>query len=184
MRKSIVVVLSATLALGPALTAQAATRQRTEVEKAMGKCAASVIGGALLGAVIGNNTGDGDARRGATIGAVAGVGFCAVLIAMANDRDKRQIAEAQALAAEQGGTQTRQYVGNDGLKRSVSIKAVDFHPTPANVSAGDRAAQPDRLCRRLNTTLEVEGKGTAVVPNEVVCRNDDNTWSKVVLPTT
>lgn len=164
------------IGVAPLSQASAASRPRTEVEKAMGKCAAGILVGALAGAVIGNNSGDGDAKRGAAIGAVAGVGFCAVLMTMANERDKRQIADAQAMAAQDGIAQRRQYVGNDGLKRTVAVSSEDIYDNSLSASP--------RLCRRLNTTLEVEGKGSAVVPNEVVCRQDDGSWLKTAMPTT
>mgnify|MGYP007080555079 CR=1 FL=1 len=116
-------------------TVDPANDTRTEVDKAIGRCIASVAVGTILGAVIGNNLGDGDAGRGAAIGAGAGGALCAVMMAVANEEDKRRIAALQMRTYEQGAPQVESYVGSDNRARTI-LTSVETAP-PGDSRGGD-----------------------------------------------
>jgi len=89
---------------------------KTAVQSAIGKCAVSVGAGALLGAVIGNNSGSGNAKKGAVIGALAGSGVCGFLLYRASEEDKARIAELEleALNKPTVGTTRKQFTSTNG----------------------------------------------------------------------
>ena len=189
-KRTIAVVLALSLTASCATTG-AGGRPATEVEKAMGQCVAAVAIGALAGAIIGNNTGSGDADRGARRGALVGVGVCVVLIAMANQRDRERIAQLQIQAAANGQNQVDTYPGNDGrthrietwYKGDVPDPEYIAQPPPTAVDPTPAPAAAARLCRHVDTRLTVQGAArTATINDQIVCRNPDGQWA--VLETT
>src|SRR5689334_21701470 len=85
---------------------------RSELDKAIGRCVISVGAGAILGAIVGNNAGRGNAGRGAVIGAAAGGVLCAVMLKVARDKD--EILARQKAAVAQGGFQRTTFQGKEG----------------------------------------------------------------------
>lgn len=154
---------------------------QTAMQRTYGNCLIAIGAGAVLGAIIGNNTGSGNARRGAGTGALAGVGLCGVMMAMASAEDRRRIAEAEYAALETGQERLDTYVGDDGKQRSILVRtqaAPDrswaFTPAAADAaqpSSAEVAAPMTDICRYRQTTLSVEGAGTGALDQELVCRN-------------
>jgi hypothetical protein len=123
MRRAAAAVAVASMTVLPLGAAMADTTYRgtdqvhygkTEVEKATGKCIATVAGGALLGAGLGALIGGGKgARIGAIGGGAAGATVCAVLIANAKHKD--QIIRAQlAAASSPDGTYSSSWTDDKG----------------------------------------------------------------------
>lgn len=158
---------------------------QTAMDRARGNCVAAVLGGALLGAVIGNNVGRGSASDGAALGVVAGGLICAVLVAMANEEDRAQITLTQKAALDSGEDTVHQYVGKDGRTRTIAVASHEIDdPSPPALAASDvgvptSATITPRICRAMGTTLSVEGVGTAPSLDDYVCRNPDGTWTPV-----
>ena len=150
-----------------------ATAGSSAIERANSQCVASVLIGGVIGAAIGNNVGDGDARTGALIGVAAGGAMCAILQAMATEEDRRQIAALEAEALEAGAFREATYTVN-GKTRTVRINA-----SPAEDPAADEAGV-DRVCRTMQTDLSVESIGSHAFPDELVCRNPETlAWERV-----
>lgn len=160
---------SAALALAGLLAGCATTGgsqgPRSEVDRAIGQCVGTVLVGALLGGAIGNNTGGGDAKRGAALGAAAGGAVCAVLLAVASEKDRILAEQRTAVAA--GGLQTASYKGSDGAMRTVRTRTED---APAQV-AGET-----RICRYATSEVEVQGKGKAPLGRQLYCRDAAGDW--------
>lgn len=169
MTSKTLISIGAACALG--LAGCATTGSQTAMERARGQCGAAIIGGAILGTIIGNNTGDGDAGDGALVGAGLGVGVCAVLMSMASAEDQARIAELERQALESGAERRQAYVGQDGLERSILVRTSAVRDPGAN--AMQAAPTATRVCRTRQTTLTVEGKGEAALAEEIYCRNPE-----------
>lgn len=141
-------------------------------------CGMMVAGGAVLGAIVGNNVGDGDAGSGAVVGGVLGAGACGVWLAFENEKDKRRLLEAQLAAAQTGNAVTETWTGDDGRERTVSVatsaetQMVVASSTPTVVVDSEPVAP--RICRPMNTTVTVAGRSETL--NEVYCRTDSGDW--------
>lgn len=156
------------------LTACATTGSQTAMQRAQGQCGAALMIGLIGGAIIGNNTGDGDAREGAATGAVLGVGVCAVLMAMASAEDQARIAELERQALKSGQERTQAYVGRDGLQRSILVRTSTVADPTWSAGQNPSIAQTSpRICRTRQTTLNVEGKGEAALQQDLYCRNPE-----------
>jgi hypothetical protein len=153
---------------------------KTEVEKAHGKCVATVAGGALLGAGLGALIGG---RKGAGIGAIgggaAGATVCAVLIANAKHKD--QIIRAQmAAAASPDGSYSSSWMDDKGnpvafTAQAGAVRQVDgarLIPVRYQGANGAQMASAaldtgDRDCREVSGSFAgVKGGGL----NQLVCR--------------
>ncbi|HKO20810.1 MAG TPA: hypothetical protein VJU82_18190 [Acidobacteriaceae bacterium] len=142
---------------------------RTALERSVGTCLVSVGAGVLVDMLTNNK------RLGA--GTAVGAGLCAVVLAMNNEEDKRRVHEAQLAALNAGKDGTESYVGQDGDERVIktSVQPAD---TPANLdkqvaSDGANFVGP---CRRAQTEISVQGKGSASLDPEVVCRTAQGDW--------
>lgn len=168
--------LFAALGLAAAMTLGACqTTEPMTIQQKVAGCTAMVGGGALLGAIAGNNMGDGNARQGMAIGAAIGGASCAIWLAFENEKDKRRLVEAQLAAASQGQTYTDSWTGDDGKVRSVTVvPSNETSMVPASAPAD--AATP-MICRRLNTTATFDGRSEQM--QEVSCRDADGNWSKM-----
>ncbi|NNM75797.1 hypothetical protein HJG53_02605 [Sphingomonas sp. ID1715] len=117
---------------------------KTHVERAIGKCAASLLIGGLLGAGIGAAAGD--TRRGALIGLGAGAVVCAVLVSAASSKDKAALRAAQLEALNSGAEQTVAWQTEQGqLARTVVSPSA-----PGSVllsQAGSLQCRQDDMCR-------------------------------------
>lgn len=121
---------------------------KTNVDRAIGKCAGALVLGALLGAGIGAAAGD--AGKGAAIGAGVGAVACVVLLKIASDRDKRQIRAAQleALNAAPGAprAQTAVWTSEKGAEVRTDVTA----SAPGSVllsQAGSLQCRADDQCK-------------------------------------
>lgn len=185
MKTFVAALISLSLVAGCATTETG--QPRTAMQRAIGQCMMSVGVGAILGAVVGNNTGQGNAGRGALTGAAAGGAVCAVLLAMAGEEDRRRVEQAQVMAASTGQPQVAEYVGADGSVRRIETRAgpEQSMTLAAAASAADGSAAADasatvpatRICRSVNTSITVENKGSTQLP-QTVCRDPaTNSWA-------
>ena len=152
------------------------TRPLTTEEKIV-RCGAMVVGSALLGAAIGNNTGDGDSKDGAKVGALIGGGACAVWLAFENAADKKRLAAARDEALRDGNVITTSWKGEDGRERSVHIMPSEETPmieVSTGPSAPPLATQP-RICRKINTTATVQGRSET--HEELWCRDENGDYA-------
>lgn len=163
MKSSLLIAASA---VALTLAGCATTGTGSNVDRARGQCLLLMGGGALLGAVIGNNTGSGDAGAGAGIGLVAGTVACGVALALASEEDQRQIAAVEMEALEAGQLRQTTYIGRDGKSRTIQVNAADIND-PAAPETGART------CRTRQTTATVQGVGTHSFDQQVFCRNPD-----------
>jgi hypothetical protein len=177
--------------LSPAVPSYNSQAAEWQVDSLVARCVASVVGGAIVGGLIGAATGGNRGiGTGAAIGAGAGGVACAVMAAL-DEHDRARIKEAQIAAARTGTAQELSYVGKDGLQRKISVRprpVVARKVVPetlvrgsslpsASPSASQAAvARGERVCRTLDTSASVAGKGEATVPPQVVCRNDVGDW--------
>lgn len=154
------------------LTGCATTGSRA-LDRANAQCVATILIGGVVGAAIGNNTGSGNAGRGAAIGLAAGGAACLILQAMATEEDRRRIAALEAEALEAGEFRQASYVVN-GKARTVQI-----HATPASDPLGS-ADGGGRQCRNLQTVITVQDIGSHNFGDEMVCRNPETlAWERV-----
>jgi hypothetical protein len=165
----IIAALAAAAVLTACVTEDQAgsTTPHTAMDRAISQCAISVGAGAVLGALIGNNSGNrgGNAGRGAMVGALAGAGVCGVLLAMAHEKDKQQLAAAERAALSSGREESVRYVGDDGAARLITIAAPVAAPDPRTASSGSNS------CRLVNGNLTVAGIGSSPAPSQLWCRD-------------
>lgn len=141
---------------------------KTEVEKAMGRCAAAVIGGALLGAIAGNQSNQ--AGRGAAVGAAVGAGVCAMMMSVASSRDKENLRLLQLQAVNTGQPQAQEWRTSDGQAVSAVVNASNV------VEISAPKTQEVVQCRRANTRLTMDGQES--MTSDVVCLQGDS-WVTV-----
>lgn len=146
------------------------------MERAWQQCGVAVVGGAIIGGIIGNNTGNGDAQQGMTTGLLTGGGICAVLLAMASEEDKRRIREAEYAALETGEVREDSYIGEDGKRRTIVVRTQDAPAKTWSVPAAEDGKEAETasmtdICRYRQTTLSVESTGSGSLDAELVCRN-------------
>lgn len=142
---------------------------RSALERSVGTCIVSVGAGVLVDMLTNNK------RIGA--GTVAGAGLCAVVLAMNNEEDKRRLRESQLAALNANADRTDSYVGQDGNQRTIKT-TVAATSAPANLTA-QAAASGEKFvgpCRRTQTEISVQGKGSASLDSEVVCRTAQGDW--------
>lgn len=135
---------------------------QTEVDKAVGKCIATVAAGAALGALLGGH----NRGRGAAIGAGLGVGACAIMLAVANNRDKERLRQLQLQAANTGASQSDQWQTADGHSASATVT------TTKVVDVTAPKTQQTLKCRRTNVQLSVGGNESS--SSDIVCLQGDS----------
>lgn len=142
---------------------------RSALERSVGTCIVSVGAGVLVDMLTNKK------RLGA--GTAVGAGLCAVVLAMNNEEDKRRVHEAQLAALNAGKDRTDSYVGQDGdqrvIKTSVTPAAAPLDLNKKLASDGANFVGP---CRRTQTEISVQGKGSASLDAEVVCRTAQGDW--------
>lgn len=169
--------------------AQKIKYEKTEVEKARGKCVKAVLGGALLGALVGRAVSRDGALAGAGIGAAAGVGACAIIMANAKRADRiiaAQIASAQyqdadyktSFAADDGSSMTM-FEGRAGA--SQSIDAARLRPVRYMTLDGAQTASPvlaagAQDCRAVSSTIGGENAARTALPTQYVCRTPEGDY--------
>jgi hypothetical protein len=146
------------------------TEAKSEIDRAVGRCAASVIGGALLGAIIGNNTGRGNAGRGALIGASAGGLACTVIMAAA--REKAALLDSQRAAIAAGADSRQEIRAKDGSTIVMNNRITEAPSVDVTV---DGAVQ-SRRCKFANSTIEIADIGASELGVQKYCQSAEGTW--------
>ena len=165
-----VLLLSISLSLSGCAGAVGSDGQpRSALERSVGTCIVSVGAGVLVDMLTNKQ------RIGA--GTAVGAGLCAVVLAMNNEEDKRRVREAQLAALNADTDRTETYVGKDGNERTIKT-SVQPASTPTNLTA--RAASDGTKfvgpCRQTQSEITVQGKGTASLDPEMVCRTAQGDW--------
>ena len=119
-------------------------RGKTNVEKAMGKCAGSLILGALLGAAVGAAAGD--TGTGALIGAGAGAVACAIFLKLGSNADKKLIRDAQLVALNTNAADNREWRTDSGELASARVFPVATGAVLVGKN-GSIACRADNYCR-------------------------------------
>ena len=142
---------------------------RSALERSVGTCLVSVGAGVLVDMLTNHR------RIGA--GTAVGAGLCAVVLAVNNEADKQRIRQSQLAALNAGQDRTDQYVGDDGNARVIKTS---IHPSnlPSDLNAklapdGSKFVGP---CRQTQTEISVQGKGSASLDPETVCRTAQGNW--------
>lgn len=175
--KALAAFVAASLLLSGCATG-ANGQRRSALDRSINECVAAVFIGALAGAALDKNRGQG-ALIGAGIGGVA----CGVLVAINNEHDKQEIRNAQLAALNANMQQTEQFVGQDGETKTVTTSIQDA-PTPAAGDTGNpeqtdgMSTAPDTVvgpCRRTQTQISAQ-TGSAQLPAEMYCRTAGGDW--------
>lgn len=161
-------------------TATVSPVRQTEMQKAVGRCIATVGVGAVLGGVLGSLSGRNTAA-GAMAGAAVGAGACAVLVQVAAAEDQARIRELEREAIRANATQKRQITTKSGQVATVRT-TVQPAPAPA-VRAPAPAAAPKATpqftaCRYSTQSVEVAGHA-ASASKQLWCRVDSGEWQPV-----
>ena len=142
---------------------------RSAFERSIGTCMVSVGAGFLADMLLNKH------RVGA--GTAVGAGLCAVVLAMNNEEDKRRLRESQVAALNSGRDRTDQYVGQDGQARIIRTSVqTTSNPTGLTTHSAPNGDQFVGPCRRTQTDISVQGKGTANLDPEIVCRTAQGNW--------
>ncbi len=134
---------------------------KTEVEKAIGRCALAVIVGAGIGAATSDNRG-----RGAATGAAIGGVVCVAMLSIASNRDKERLRDAQLSALNTGRIQHASWTTEENKSASAMVSASNV----VEVSAPKTAEVVK--CRRVNTQLDIDGQANST--SDVVCLRGDS----------
>ncbi len=149
----------------------------TALDRAQGQCVAAIAVGTLVGAAIGNNVGDGNAGRGAVLGAGVGGIACMVIAEAARERD--QVLARQQAAAAAGAASRSEWVTTSGRR---AVMSVQIEPDPEAPAASDYAASdatadaPPLRCRFSTSTMEIAGMGSASLGRQRWCQQLDGSW--------
>ena len=176
---------------------------RTAVERAMQECVGTVVVGAVGGAILGTALGGSrNTAAGAIIGGEAGTVACAALIAMANEEDKARIAQLEKASVAEGRGRVDTYSKN-GVERRVETRVYEWRANgPGPVAAAsppkapaapkskasksstsapaETASTGEKLCRYVETKVEVSGQGSATADKQLYCRTAQGDWEPAV----
>ncbi|WP_165184300.1 YMGG-like glycine zipper-containing protein [Caulobacter soli] len=161
------VVLLSLQAASPAQAAKAPRVPKSQIDRAIGRCVATVAIGALLGAAVGNNSGRGNAGRGAVIGAAAGGVVCAVILKVAKDKDALLAHQQEAVAL--GGMQRATFEGHDGPVTLIT-KSRDVEQPATSIG-------PVRVCRYAESQVELGTEQQADLGSQLYCRTEGGDWT-------
>lgn len=158
----------------------------TALDRATQNCVGAMFLTTVGGVAIGAMTGGRRAVEGGAVGLAAGGVLCAVMLAVANEEDKKRILENERLAVAEGKARSQSYA-KDGVGRRIETRVYDYaasapQPTPAAkpsaakktaVTTAAAPAPPEaRVCRYAETTIEVTGQGTASTDKQLYCRSE------------
>ena len=145
MNKFFAAMLIALLAVTPAFADVASERDKTKKGAAIGG-----IAGAIVGGVLGNNRGSGNAKRGVAIGGVVGAATGAIVGAMM-DRQERELRQIEGVDV------TR--IDEDELKVTVKNEVLfDYNSTALRSASRDALEEmADVFERYPDTTIVVAG---------------------------
>ena len=152
---------------------------QTALDRSISQCIVSVGAGAILGALLGGIANRrGGAGTGAAIGAGAGAVACIVILAINNKEDRERVRQARLTALQSGADETTRYVGDDGNGRIIhtSVQTVPTIYVGENAVPGKKIVGP---CRRAQTQITVQNKGTATLDPELVCQTSLGDWVSV-----
>jgi hypothetical protein len=148
------------------------------MDRAIRNCLFAVGAGALIGGVIGNNTGSGSAGRGAAAGAIVGAGACAVFVAVANEQDRARMRELELAAIRSNSSQSQQFVSANRQQVTQTVRVTDA--AVPDYSQGD-SAPAYTACRYSEQTISVQNHAnSASVEPQLWCRLDTGDWEPVV----
>lgn len=157
LRSVIVSGLSASMTVG--LVGCATTmKNMNSFERKASVCVGTVAAGAIFGALIAG-------KKGAAIGGGAG-GLACVLFAALDPYDKDRIRSTQKRSVNEERALSDSWQGKDGKRRSLMVS------TPETVQM---PSQPGRICRRINSEVQVEGRGSQK-GEDIFCRTPDGDW--------
>lgn len=195
-RRLAIVSVSASLLIGTLPTSSAEAKDyaprvryaKTEMEKAVGKCVATVVLGGLAGSLVGRAIdGHRGARRGTRLGLAAGAVGCAILVASAKRAD-RVIAAQIAAARSRDGYYSTVYRDENGVpvqmvaqaRPAQTIDASRLTPVKYESDAGVFAAPVldtgGQECRLVDGNLQ-SSQGSTRAPSQYICRTSSGDWS-------
>ncbi|ARQ13511.1 hypothetical protein NXC12_PD00422 (plasmid) [Rhizobium etli] len=187
-RATLVVPLVVSIGLQGCTTVGGASyASTTAMDRAIGKCLASTVISAGLGALAGAAIDGGrGAGRGALIGTAVGVGACAVLLQIAAEEDRTRVREAELAAIESNTSSTRAFVSRSGKSIAVSTRVAS---APVPTVKPDATAKPSKgasgetkpqftACRYSEQTVSVDGQ-SAGSGKQLWCRLDTGDWKPI-----
>lgn len=159
---------------------------KSEVDKAVGKCVGTVLGGAILGALI---AGKKDRATGALAGAAVGGGICALIVDDAKKKDRLFEAQLRAASAE-SGQHTSTFTDDAGVKTTVVASAGEAQMMPASLLVPVKytfadsttrlspvIAEPEALCRMTAASIQSASADAAKAPDQLTCRTEAGDWA-------
>lgn len=135
--------------------------QSQTTQQKIAKCAAMVLGGALLGNLIGKDS------KSTAAGAALGGAACGVWMAFNNAADKKRLEEAQVRALQAGQSRQESWRGEDGKSRSVQVQL-------GEETSVQTAASGTLMCRPVDTTVTANGSNAS--NSEEWCRTPDGRY--------
>lgn len=130
----------------------------------MNRLITSCLVGGLAGAAIGGAVAGG---KGAAIGGASGVALgCGIGLAL-DHYDKERIRQAQLRSLNGQGGVNDSWQGKDGKVRKVNVSA----PQPVQL-----AAQTGRVCRQVQTSVQIQGKQGDATVQDIYCRTPEGDW--------
>lgn len=150
----------------------------TASQRAVGQCAFTVVGGALLGAALSSKS---DRTTGALIGAAVGSAACSVLMEVAAKEDKARLAAEERAAIEANRSSTKTFKTQTGKQAKVRTKVTKASVPPAKktVASTAKAEAPKfTACRKVSQNVEVGGS-SAAMPEQLWCRVSTGDWQPV-----
>lgn len=125
------------------------------------RCAATTVGGAVLGAAI-------DKKNGAKVGGALGLAACMVWLAFDNAADKQRLREASAKAAASGKPLEQEWTDEQSRKKAISIM-------PGEKQTVQRTTGAPLICRTMKITLTANGDSSGPAEQEW-CRGPDGSY--------
>lgn len=144
------------------------------MDRAVQKCTFSVVGGAILGAIIGSQLGHNNAGGGALAGGALGAGACAVFVKLANDEDRARISELEHQAVVDNRSGNDSFIAKDGAQVEMQTRVRDV---PVSSTSSDTGVKYT-ACRYSEKTLTVQGQSADVEP-QLWCRLETGDWTPV-----
>lgn len=158
---------------------------KSELDKAVGKCVLTVLGGTILGGLV---AGKKNRAAGALGGAAVGGIFCALIVNDAKKKDR--IYEAQLAAARSAnGRFTLAAAGDDGQAETYTAIAnsprtvMTERLMPVRVKMSDGIVHespvlpgPDAICRDSEVSAKLADGSSFAAPSQLMCRSEDGDW--------
>ncbi len=163
--KCIAAVMAATLTLSGCATT--GTAKLETVEQRVGQCIAASLAGALVGAVVANNTGSGRADRGILPGLLVAGAACAAWQAFDSQQDKLRVQQAQLEALRTLQPQRVEYIDERNRAKVIQVSDITQVADPRASAAGGTApadgAEEEAVCYSMATSLSTDGSNPALL---------------------